>query len=49
MSVEGSPEDASSGEEVIDVAEYFENEEGKVGRGPDPVRWTFLHFTHRLR
>ena len=32
MSVEGTPEDASSGDEVIDVAEYFENEEGTVDR-----------------
>lgn len=32
MSVEGSPEDASGGEEVIDVAEYFEDGEGRIER-----------------
>jgi hypothetical protein len=32
MSIEGSPEEASSGEEIIDVAEYFEDEEEKIGR-----------------
>ena len=32
MSVEGSPEDASGGEEVIDVAEYFEDGKGRIER-----------------
>jgi hypothetical protein len=32
MSIEGSTEEASSGEEVIDVAEYFEDDEGRIER-----------------